>query len=154
MKIITVEHEGYIITTDKTQLQPKAVHKWLSEESYWSKNIPYELVKRAFDNSYCIGILKDGRQLGYGRLITDYTTFAYLADVYVEEEHRGQGLSRKMMELLLEQAWVKGLRKVMLATLDAHGLYAKFGFTPMIISERYMEISRPIIYGDKQNACK
>lgn len=154
MEIITVEHEGYIITTDKTQLQPEAVHKWLSEESYWSKNIPYELVKRAFDNSYCIGILKDGRQLGYGRLITDYTTFAYLADVYVEEEHRGQGLSRKMMELLLEQAWVKGLRKVMLATLDAHGLYAKFGFTPMIISERYMEISRPIIYGDKQNACK
>ncbi|WP_276134328.1 GNAT family N-acetyltransferase [Polluticoccus soli] len=154
MGTITVEYQGYIITTDKTQLQPEAIHKWLSEESYWSKNIPYELVKRAFDNSYCIGILIDNRQIGYGRLITDYTTFAYLADVYVEEEHRGQGLSRKMMEVLMEQAWVQGLRKVMLATLDAHGLYAKFGFTPMVISERYMEISRPIIYGDTQNACK
>lgn len=154
MSTITVEYKGYTITTDKEQLQPEAIHKWLSEESYWSKNIPYELVKRAFDHSYCIGILKDGMQIGYGRLITDYTTFAYLADVYVEEQHRGQGLSRKMMEVLMEQAWVQGLRKVMLATLDAHGLYAKFGFTPMVISERYMEISRPIIYGDMQNACK
>jgi GNAT superfamily N-acetyltransferase len=154
MEIITVEHNGYIITTDKQQLQPEAIHKWLSEESYWSKNIPYDLVKKAFDNSYCIGILKDGKQIGYGRFITDYTTFAYLADVYVEEPYRGQGLSRKMMEILMEQDWVQGLRKLMLATLDAHGLYAKFGFTPMVISERYMEISRPIIYGDLHNICK
>ena len=148
MKPVNVEYNGYLVTTDKTKMQPEAIHKWLSEESYWSKHIPYELVKAAFDNSYCIGVLKDGMQVGYGRLITDYVTFAYLADVYVEEQHRGQGLSKKMMEILMELDWVKNLRRLMLATLDAHELYKKFGFTPMVISERYMEISRPVIYGD------
>ena len=154
MKTVSVEYKGYIITTDKKKMHPEAIQKWLSEESYWSKQIPFELVKKAFDNSYCIGIMKDGAQVGYGRFITDYATFAYLADVYVEEAHRGQGLSRKMMEVLMGQDWVKGLRKLMLATLDAHALYAKFGFSPMVISERYMEISRPVIYGDAKNVCK
>lgn len=154
MKPINVDHNGYLITTDKEKMQPLAIHKWLSEESYWCKNIPYELVKKSFDNSYCIGVLKDNEQIGYGRFITDYATFAYLADVYIHESHRGQGLSKKMMEVLMELEWVKGLRKLMLATLDAHGLYAQYGFTPMVISERYMEISRPIIYGDSTNACK
>ena len=153
MKPISIEHNGYTITTDKAKLQPEAVHKWLSEQSYWAKHIPYHIVKTSFDNSYCIGVLKDGEQVGYGRLITDYATFAYLADVYVQEAHRGNGLSKKMMEILMEQDWVKGLRKLMLATLDAHGLYTQYGFTPMAISERYMEISRPIIYGDAENPC-
>lgn len=150
---VNIEHKGYIITTDKAQLQPEAIHKWLSEESYWAKHVPFHIVKTSFDNSYCIGVLKNGEQVGYARFITDYATFAYLADVYVQEAHRGNGLSKKMMEVLMEQDWVKGLRKLMLATLDAHGLYTQYGFTPMAISERYMEISRPIIYGDAQNPC-
>jgi GNAT superfamily N-acetyltransferase len=113
-----------------------------------------ETVKTAFDNSYCIGILKDNEQIGFGRLITDYANFAYLADVYVQEEHRGNGLARRMMELLLEQGWVKGLRKIMLATLDAHGLYARFGFKPMVISERYMEMSPHAVYENIANTEK
>ncbi len=151
MQPLTVNYKGYIITTDKSQMQPEAIHQWLSEKSYWSKKIPYELVKRAFDNSYCIGVISKGKQIGYARLITDYASFAYLADVYVEEEHRGKGLAKKMMEILMDLDWVKGLRKLMLATLDAHELYKQFGFAPMAISERYMEISRPIIYGDPDN---
>ena len=153
MKPIRIEYEGYTITTDKQAMQPEAIHRWLSQQSYWSKHIPFEIVKTAFDNSYCIAVLKDGEQIGYGRLITDYATFAYLADVYVEEPHRGKGLSKKMVETLMEQDWVKGLRKILLATLDAHGLYAQYGFTPMVISERYMEISRPIVYGDESSPC-
>jgi N-acetylglutamate synthase-like GNAT family acetyltransferase len=151
MKPVNIEYEGYTITTDKALMQPSAIHKWLTEESYWAKHVPFEIVKASFDNSYCIGILKDNKQIGYGRLITDYATFAYLADVYVEAAHRGNGLSKKMMETLMEQDWVKGMRKILLATLDAHGLYAQYGFTPMPISERYMEISRPFIYGDTES---
>jgi GNAT superfamily N-acetyltransferase len=154
MTPVNIQYNGYLITTDKTKMQPTAIHKWLSAEAYWCKNIPFNVVKTAFDNSYCIGVLKDGVQIAYARLITDYATFAYLADVYVEDPHRGQGLSKQMMQVLMELDWVKGLRKVMLATLDAHELYKQYGFTPMVIPERFMEISRPVIYGDTKNVCK
>ena len=154
MNSITIEYSGYTITTDKKLLKPEKVHQWLSTKSYWSKDIPYETVKNAFDHSYCIGVLKDKDQVGYARLITDYTTFAYLADVYVEEEHRGKGLSRKMMEIMLDQSWVKGLRRIMLATLDAHELYKQFGFVQPAFPERFMEINRPAIYGDQKNICQ
>jgi GNAT superfamily N-acetyltransferase len=154
MKPININYKGYLITTDKNLLQPNAIHRWLSEESYWSKHIPYSVVKTSFDNSYCIGVLKDDLQIGYARFVTDYATFAYLADVYVEEPHRGQGLSKKMMELLMDLDWVKGLRRIMLATLDAHSLYEQFGFAAPAIPERCMEINRPVIYGDTENVCK
>lgn len=154
MQIINIDFNGYLVTTDKSLLQPEAIHRWLSTESYWAKHIPFSVVKTAFDNSYCIGILKDGAQIGYARFITDYATFAYLADVYVEEPHRGLGLSKKMMEILMEQDWVKGLRRLMLATLDAHGLYARFGFHAPAIPDRCMEITRPVIYGDTNTVCK
>ena len=154
IKPTTIEHKGYTITTDKDLLYPSHVHDWLSNRSYWSKQVPYETVKSAFDNSYCIGAVKDGRQVGYARLITDYTTFAYLADVYVEEEHRGLGLSKKMMEVIMAQDWVKGLRRIMLATLDAHDLYTQFGFAKPSFPDRLMEITRPGIYDDESNPCK
>ena len=127
-------------------MQVAAIHKWLSEESYWVKGIPYEAVKGGFDNSFCIGILKDGLQIGYARLITDYSTIAYLADVYVEEEHRGHGLSKKMIEVLLEVDWVMRLRKILLGTLDAHSLYTRFGFEEINEPSRWMELSRADIY--------
>lgn len=148
---VSIDYNGYTITTDKNLMQPERIHKWLSEESYWSKHIPFDLVKRAFDNSFCFAAIKDGVQVAYGRFITDYASFAYMADVYVEEPHRGQGLSKKMLELVMEQEWMKGLRKIMLATLDAHGLYEQFGFVRMTNPGRFMEISRPAIYGDIQN---
>ena len=122
------------------------IYKWLSQEAYWCKDIPYELFKTTFDNSFCIGAIIDGRQIAYARLITDQATFGYLADVFVTEEHRGKGISKKMMQVLFDLDWVKGLRRVMLATRDAHGLYKQFGFTECKSPERLMEISRPSIY--------
>lgn len=149
MQPVNITYKGYLITTDKCLMQPEAIHKWLSEESYWSRNISYEKVKTAFDHSFCIGVLKDGQQVGFARLITDYASFAYLADVYVEDVHRGHGLSKKVMEVILELDWVKGLRRIMLATLDAHGLYSRFGFVEPAVPQRYMEINRAV-YTEQQ----
>lgn len=151
---VSLTYKDYLITTDKNLLRPEDIHHWLSTESYWSKHIPFETVKTAFDHSFCIGILKDGKQIGYARLITDYASFAYLADVYVEALHRGQGLATKMLELLLNLDWVKNLRRIMLATLDAAELYKPLGFKTPVFPERLMEIIRPSIYGDTTNVCK
>ena len=152
MEPIAVEFKGYTITTDKSLMQPSDVYQWLSEISYWTNCVPKDIFMRSFENSYCIGALINGRQVGFGRLITDYATFAYLADVYVEEPHRGIGLATKMMELLFNLDWVKNLRGIKLATKDAHELYRKFGFTEPKVPERLMEISRPGIYTDQQNS--
>jgi GNAT superfamily N-acetyltransferase len=146
MTPITITYKGYQITTDKSLLRVEDVHEWLSTKSYWCEGVPFDVVKTTFDNSYCIGIVKDGRQVGYARFVTDYAVFAYLADVYVEEEHRGIGLSKKMMEILMDLDWVRGLRRVMLATKDAHDLYKQYGFDAPKIPERLMEIVRPAAY--------
>lgn len=144
--MINVPYNGYLITTDKSKMVPADIHKWLSEVSYWCKGVPFDIVKQSFDNSFCIGAIQDGRQIAFARLITDYTTFGYLADVYVEEGHRGKGISKKMMELLFGLDWVKGMRGIKLQTSDGHGLYRKYGFTECKYPERIMEISRPDIY--------
>jgi GNAT superfamily N-acetyltransferase len=144
---------GYLFTTDKALIPVAAVHKWISEQSYWAKNIPFDVLQRSFDNSYTMGILKDDELVGFGRFVTDYATFAYLADVYVTEPHRGQGLSKKMMELLLGLDWVQGLRGIMLGTRDAQGLYAQFGFVNPEFPERIMQIRRAGIYGDLNSTC-
>jgi len=146
MQAVNVEYKRYLFTTDKSLMQPAAIHKWLSENSYWVKDIAFEEVQRTFANSFCIGILKDGEQAGYARLTTDYTLFAYLADVYVKEEHRGKGLGKEMMRILFSLDWVKGLSRVMLATSDAHGLYKQVGFTGLQTPEKLMEIIRPYNY--------
>ena len=146
MQPITLDFNGYTITTDKAQMKVGDLHRWLSKEAYWSVNIPLDTVQTAFDNSFCIGVIIDGRQIASARLITDYATFAYLADVYVLENHRGKGISKQMMTLLFEQDWVKGLRRIMLATTDAHGLYRQIGFTSLGHPEKLMEIVHPNIY--------
>jgi len=143
---ITFPYNDITITTDKELMIASDIFRWLSEVSYWCKGIPYEIFKRGFDNSFCIGAIHNGKQVGYGRLITDYATFAYLADVYVLETYRGQGISKVMMQTLLDLDWVKGMRAIRLATVDAHGLYEKFGFTGSKQPERLMEITRPDIY--------
>lgn len=150
MKPINIHHNGYLITTDKTLMQVEDIHRWLSEHSYWSKGIPFEMVQNAFDHSFCIGALKDEKQVAYSRLVTDYTTFGYLADVYTQEEHRKNGIAKKMMEVLMNMDWVKGLRRMVLVTLDAHNLYGQYGFAAPPIPERYMEISRLIKYEVKE----
>jgi len=140
----------YTITTDKSLLHPEEVHRWLTTASYWSRGIPYEVFKRSFDHSCCAGVLHEGRQVGFGRLITDYATFAYLADVYVAEAHRGQGLGKRIVEALLDQDWIPGLRKILLATQDAHGLYRQFGFTEIAHPERLMERAGMTAYESKR----
>lgn len=142
----TVFFEGYTITTDKELMQPDAVHRWLSQESYWAKNISFETVQTSIDHSFCIAVLIGDQQIGFARLITDYCVFGYLADVYVEESHRGIGLGKKMMEVLFELEWVTKLRSIKLATKDAHSLYRQYGFMPMANPDIMMEIRRPNVH--------
>src|SRR4051794_38519735 len=142
MQPITINYKDYTITTDKSLMKVHDAHLWLSEVSYWCQHIPFETFKTAFNNSFCIGALLGEKQIAFGRLVTDYATFAYLADVYVEEAYRGNGISKKMMEVLFGLDWVKGLRAIKLATRDAHGLYEQFGFTQLQFPDRTMEMRR------------
>jgi GNAT superfamily N-acetyltransferase len=146
VQTITTEYREYTITTDKSLMKVHDVHQWLSEESYWCRNIPFVTFKKSFDNSFAIGVLYNGKQVGYACLTTDYATFAYLKDVFVTEEHRGKGISKKMLEILFDIDWVKGLRVIKLATKDAHPLYERYGFTICQNPERVMEIVRKDIY--------
>lgn len=139
---IQIPLSEYSITTDKTRMQPDRIHAWLSTHSYWLPGLSYDVVKTAFDNSFCIAVLHNGVQVGYARFVTDYSVFAYLADVYVEEEHRGQGLAKKMVETLLALDWTKKIRKFLLMTRDAHSLYEQFGYTTPQHPDRLMEMTR------------
>lgn len=135
-----IEDNGYIFSEDKKKIDPIAVHHYLSTQSYWAKDIPLELVQRSIDNSLCFGIYKERLQVGFARWVTDRATFGYLADVYVEEAHRGQGLSKKLLSFMLFHKDLQGLRRYVLATVDAHGLYAQFGFKAIENPERMMAI--------------
>lgn len=133
------------ITFDRARLDVAAIHAYLTR-SYWSPGIPRSTVERAMANSLCFGALLDRRQVGFARVVTDRATFAYLADVYVLEEHRGQGIARRMMEAIVAHPELQGLRRMMLITRDAHALYAKFGFKPVAAPDRMMEKHRPDAY--------
>lgn len=104
------------------------------------------IVQKAFDNSLCFAALAGGEQVGFARVVTDKATFAYLADVYVLPTHRGQGLSKRMMEAVHEHPELQGLRRFLLATRDAHDLYARFGFTPLSTPDSFMELHHPDVY--------
>jgi GNAT superfamily N-acetyltransferase len=136
---------GFRITTDPGEVDLDAVHAFLST-SYWATGIRRELLARAIEGSIPFSVLADGGQVGFARVITDRATFAYLADVYVLEAHRGRGLSRRLVAALLDQPEMQGLRRLMLVTRDAHGLYEKFGFTSLAHPERVMERHRPDVY--------
>lgn len=140
MKSREYKKDEFIISTDKEKLQINVIHKFLST-SYWAKNIPFEIVKQSINNSLCFGIYKEGTQIGFSRLITDYTTFAYLADVFVIEQYRGKGLSKWMMQQIIDYPELQGLRTWMLKTADAHGLYQQYGFDKPKFPERVMEFS-------------
>ncbi|TCD01159.1 GNAT family N-acetyltransferase [Pedobacter psychroterrae] len=135
-----IADSGFIFSDDKQKIDPATVHHYLSTQSYWAQNVPLEVVKKSIENSLCFGIYKDTKQVGFARWITDKATFAYLADVYVEEIYRGQGLSKKLMSLMLFHKDLQGLRRYMLGTVDAHGLYAQFGFKAIDHPDRLMAI--------------
>lgn len=136
----------YEITTDPARFDIDAIHAFLSR-SYWSPGVPKAIVERAIAHSLCFGVMQDGAQVGFARVITDRATFAYLADVYVLEAHRGRGLSKRLMEAVMQHPDLQGLRRMLLATRDAHGLYAAYGFEPLAVADRMMEIHRPDIHG-------
>lgn len=136
----TEDFHGYTITTDKSLMKVADIHNWLSQEAYWCKDIPFDTVRAAFDNSFCIGAVAGGRQVAFARLVTDYATFGYLADVFVVQAHRGEGISKRMMEVLFGLPWVAGLRRIMLSTIHAHELYRKYGFTQCRYPDRLMEV--------------
>ena len=127
------------MSTDKSRLQLPAIHAYLTR-SYWSPGIPPDVVARAIANSMCFGIYLGDAQVGFARVVTDKASFAYLADVYVLEEHRGQGLSKRLVETIQAHPELQGLRRFLLATQDAHGLYAQFGFASPARPENLMEM--------------
>jgi GNAT superfamily N-acetyltransferase len=136
----------YIIATDKSRLDMKMLHGFLVK-SYWSPGIPLETMKKAIENSICFGAYdQQGRQVGFARAVTDKATFAYLADVFVLPEHRGQGISRLLMEAYTTHPELQGLRRHMLATSDGHGLYKKYGFVPVPNPEILMQRHDPEVY--------
>lgn len=133
------------ISDDKKLLQLETVHFWL-KNSYWATNIPFDLVQAGVNNSLCFGIYNQGEQVAFSRVISDYATFAYLADVVVDEKFRGLGLAKEMMKFILEHPQLQGLHRFMLATKDAHKLYEQFNFKVAESPENILEIKVKDIY--------
>lgn len=140
-----MEREGYSITTDTTFFNLEYIHNFLSH-SYWAEGIPIETVQKSIENSLCFGVFHLGKQIGFARMITDKATFAYLADVFIDEAYRGKGLSKWLMEEIMNHPDLQGLRRMLLATRDAHSLYAQYGFVPLTFVDRWMHIHRLDIY--------
>ena len=140
-------HYGeYTITTSKSRIDINAVHLFLTNSSYWAAGIPIETVERSINGSLCFSMLHGDKQVGFARVITDEATFAYLADVFVLDEYRGKGLSKWLMQTIISYPALQHLRRFMLATKDAHSLYAQFGFKPLNNVERWMIIHKSDVY--------
>ncbi|HKF51726.1 MAG TPA: GNAT family N-acetyltransferase [Candidatus Acidoferrales bacterium] len=133
------------VSTRFDQLDLDVIHGFL-HESYWAGGIPRATVEKSIRNSLCFGLLHRKRQIGFARVVSDYTTFAYLADVFVLPQYRGQGLAKWLMQCIMEHSELAGLRRWLLVTRDAHGLYEKLGFKPLAHPEKLMEIHVPDIY--------
>ena len=132
--------DGFTISTERRRLDRQAIHRFLSEDSYWARDIPRAIVDRSIDNSLCFGLYEGDRQAGFARVVTDFATFAYVGDVFVLPPHRGRGLSKWLMEVVMAHPDLQGLRRWSLATRDAHSLYERFGFRTPAHPERLMEI--------------
>ena len=137
--------EGYAISCDPALLNLEVIHGFIAQ-SYWAEGIPKPLVERMISNSLCWGVYHAGVQIGFARVITDKATFAYLADVFILPEHRGKGLSKALVAVILAHPDLQGLRRWMLVTMDAQGLYEQFGFKVVSQPERHMEIHRLGMY--------
>ncbi len=131
------------ISSDRARLDMGVVHAALSTDAYWAAGRPREVTERAFAASACVGAHEDGRLLGWARALTDGVLFAYVADVYVLPEARGAGVGKRLVAALLALPELTGLRRIMLATEDAHGLYEQFGFEPLHDPERWLQLRGP-----------
>lgn len=146
MKIIEHTFGDFLITTDKTKLDVVAIHDFLSNHSGWSDNIPFDRVKTSIDNSLNFGLFHNNKQIGFARVISDFSTIAYLGDIYVLDTYRGQGLSKKLMDAVISHPNLQGLRRWILLTSTADWLYEKYGFAKLPNPEVYMELYNPNVY--------
>jgi N-acetylglutamate synthase-like GNAT family acetyltransferase len=149
MQVEEYTYDTYLVSTDSSKLDLKVIHGYLSR-SYWAEEIPFETVKRSVEHSLCFGVYSAGKQIGFARVISDYTTFAYLADVFILEEERGKGLSKFLMECILKHKELQGLRNFSLMTQDAHSLYARYGFKNIPKPENFMAKKIDGIYKKKE----
>ena len=136
----------FTISTDRNRLQIDEIQRFLSEESYWAKERTREQTVTAIEHSLPFGVYKGENQIGFARVVTDFATFAYLGDVYILEDFRGQGLSKWLMEVIINHPDLQGFRRWILATKDAHTLYEKFEFSALRFPERWMEKTAPNAY--------
>ncbi len=157
---VAVEYrlDGFLVSTAREQLDLDVVQGFLTN-CYWARGIPREVVERSIAHALCFGIYEEGRpfddgqdkhrktkQVGFARVISDFATIAYIGDVFVLESHRGFGLGKWLMECITKHPALQNLRRWILTTRDAHGLYSQFGFTPVKAPERFMELHRPDVY--------
>lgn len=135
--------QGFQISTDKSLLNKAEIYRFLKEESYWSQKLTPEKFERAIDHSLCFGVYHNDSIAGFARVVTDHATFAYICDVFILVPYRRLGLSKWLIQTITSHPDLQKLRRWMLATADAHGLYQQFGFTELSKPERWMEIYRP-----------
>jgi GNAT superfamily N-acetyltransferase len=138
--------DDIFISNDKGTLDVEAINKFLVNESYWAVNRTIEQTRTAIENSICFGVYYRKEMIGFARVVSDRATFAYIGDVFIRSEYRGKGISKRLMEAILSHKDLQGLRRWVLATRDAHGLYAQFGFTELKHPERWMELAAPGAY--------
>lgn len=146
MKTIELEFDDFKITTDRSKMDVVAIHDFLSRYSGWSDNIPFERVKTSIDNSLNFGLFHKEKQIGFARVISDFSTIAYLGDIYVLDNYRGRGLSKKLMDAVISHPNLQGLRRWILLTSTADWLYEKYGFKKVPNPEVYMELYDPRVY--------
>lgn len=149
MEIIDIEFGDFTITTDKLKMDVIAIHDFLSKHSGWSDNIPLDRVKTSIDNSLNFGLFHGDKQIGFARIISDFSTIAYLGDVYILDRYRGKGLSKKLMEVVMGHPNLQGLRRWILLTSTADWLYEKYGFTGLPNPDWYMERYNPNVYKNR-----
>lgn len=148
MKKLFVQNGDFYISTDKSKLDINAIHDFLSTKAYWCLNIPKDSVKISIENSFCFGLYEHKKQIGFARVISDFSTIAYLGDVYILEEYRGKGLSKWLMETIMNFPKLQGLRRWILLTGDAHELYRKYGWTDLADSSIWMELHNKNVYSN------
>ena len=150
MEIMEWQRDNYIISTDVSKINLPIVHHYLSNDSYWAQQIPLGVVIRSIENSLCFGVYDGQAQIGFARIISDFATFAYLADVFILPEYRGRGLSKWLMDVIISYPQLQGLRRFLLATRDAHTLYSQFGFELYPQPQNLMALNIPDPYRSKK----
>ena len=144
------EKNNFTVSTDKTKLNLSVIHNYL-KTSYWAQDIPESVIKTSIENSLVFGLYDGETQIGFAKIITDKATFAYLADVFVINKYQGKGLGKWLVECVMSHDDLQGLRRILLATRDAHTLYEKYGFKPLLQPERFMQVWKPDVYKNKIN---